>query len=30
MEKHNGNISLGKSEKLGGAKVVIELPILFN
>ncbi|OCB00659.1 HAMP domain-containing sensor histidine kinase [Clostridium beijerinckii] len=30
MEKHNGNISLGKSEKLGGAKVVIELPILYN
>jgi Signal transduction histidine kinase len=30
MEKHKGNISLGKSEKLGGAKVVIELPILFN
>lgn len=27
MEKHNGKISLGKSEKLGGAKVILEIPV---
>lgn len=29
MEEHNGKISLGTSEKLGGANVILEVPVLY-